>query len=119
VTDAGRKPTAAELLGTWRAAEREVVAARESADTATVAADAADDAVIAAKETGDAARLSTEAAQLVERSAIRTAEVAEAAARVAQKEKLESEEPLVESVQVAAEAGDAYRDAQREGFPRA
>lgn len=118
MTDAPRNPTAAELLGSWRAAEREVVAARESADTATLAAAAADDAVVAARETGDAARLSTKAAQLVERSAIRTAEVAEAAARVAQKEKLESEEPLEESAQVAADAGDAYRDAQREGFPK-
>ena len=118
MTDTGRKPTAAELLGTWRAAERELAAARESADTATVAADAADEAVVAAKETGDAARLSTEAAKLVEASAIRTTDVAEAAARVAQKEKLELEEPLVGSVQVAAEAGDAYRDAQREGFPK-
>lgn len=113
-----RKPAASELLGDWRAADRELVAAKESADIATAAAAAAEEAIAAARETKEAAQLSVKAAHRAELSAIRTTETAEMTARVVQRDKAQSEEALRESAQAEADAGNAYKEAQRQGFPK-
>lgn len=113
-----KRGTAAELLSQWRAAERDLVAARESADVATLAAAAAQEALVAARETGDAARLSADAARRAEQSALRTAEAAQATARAAENEKQVSSEALERSAQAEQVAGDRYRNAGRQGFPK-
>lgn len=113
-----RKGSAAELLGNWRAAERDLVAARDSADAATLAAAAAEVALVAARETSEAARLGAEAAQRAGHSAKRTAEAAEVTARAAQRESASSQEALKTAAQAEAVAGEAYHEAAREGFPK-
>ena len=69
-----KKGSAAELLGNWRAAERDLIAARDTKDVASLAANAAHAAVEAAQETSEAAKLGAEAANRAQRSAERTAE---------------------------------------------
>jgi hypothetical protein len=113
-----RKGSASELLGNWRAAERDLIAARDSVDVATLAAAAAEVAVVAARETSEAARLGADAAQRAARSALRTAEAAEVTARAAKREETASEDVLRASTQAEADAGTAYHDAQELGFPK-
>ena len=113
-----KRGSAAELLGDWRAAERDLVAAQDAADVATAAAAAAQEAVVAARETGEAARLGAEAAHRAEESARRTAEAAEVTARAAKREQASAEETLLGSTQAEKTAGEAYREAQRQGFPK-
>ncbi len=114
-----RRGSASELLGNWRAAERDLVAARDSANVAELAAVAAEEALVAARETGEAARLASEAAQRAERSALRTSEAAEATARAARRDKDETAEALRRTAAAETAAGDAFHDAEREGFPKA
>ena len=76
--------SAAELLSTWRAAERDRVAAEDTAGVAELAAAASAEASKAASETTDAARLSLEASQRAELAARRTSEAADLAAAAAQ-----------------------------------
>jgi len=113
-----RKGTAAELLGAWRAAERDLVAAKESASVAELAAAAAEQALIAAKETSESARLSSEAAQRAERSAIRTAEAAEVTSRAARRDHDDMGAAVGRSEAAEAEAGERYHAAERDGFPK-
>ena len=113
-----RKGSASELLGNWRAAERDLVAAQDTVDVATLAAAAAEVAVVAARETSEAARLGAEAARRAEQSALRTAEAADVTARAAQRDKAGSEDALQRATQAEADAGRAYQEAQREGFPK-
>jgi hypothetical protein len=116
--ESARRGSAAELLGNCRAAERDLVAARETADVAELAAVAAEEALVAARETGEAARLATEASQRAERSALRTSEAAAATARAARKEQAASAESLRQSEAAEEAAGDAFHEAEREGFPK-
>ena len=111
-----RRGTAAELLSNWRAAERDLVAARESADVAELAAAAAEQALVAAKETSEAARLASEAAQRAEQSALRTAEAADVTARAARKDQADAMDGLRVSTEAEAEASEAFHRAEREGF---
>jgi hypothetical protein len=113
-----KRGSAAELLGDWRAAERDLVAAQDAADVATLAATAAQVAVVAAHETGEAARLGAEAAQRAQMSASRTAEAAEMTARAARRDQTSTAETLADSTRAEKDAGDAYHDAEREGFPK-
>ena len=110
--------SAAELLGDWRAAGRDLSAAQETASVAALAADTADIAKIAATETGDAARMSAEAALRAEKSAQRTAEVADLTARVARGESIDADDALERSSSAEVEAGERFRDAQALGFPK-
>ena len=107
---------AAELLGDWRAAERDLAAAKESASTADLAAEAAKEAVVAADETSDAARLSGEAAHRAEQSAKRTAAAAEMTSRAARNDQGVAADALERAVQAETAAGDRFREAQRQGF---
>src|SRR5688572_26083813 len=58
----GNGPSASELLGDWRAAGRDAVAARDAADTARRAVQAASRADEAAVDMHDAAKVAVEAA---------------------------------------------------------
>ena len=113
-----RRGTAAELLSEWRAAERDLVAAQETLDVATLAAAAADEAVIAARETSEAAELSQQAAQRAQMSAARTAAAADVTARVASKDQKTATTSLADATQAEADANERYHAAEREGFPK-
>jgi len=110
------KNSAAELLGDWRAAERDLAAAKETSTTAELAAAAAEEALVAAKETSDAAHLSSEASARAEQSAKRTAKAAEMTAVAASQDKGEAADALERAAEAESAAGDRFRDAQRKGF---
>jgi len=113
------KHSAAELLGDWRAAERDLAAAKSHADTAALAQAAAHEAQVAAQETNDAARLSQVAAQRAAEAAHRTAEAAEVTASAAAGDSTEALAAVDEAERAESEAGDRFRAAQRLGFPQA
>jgi hypothetical protein len=110
------KQTAAELLGEWRGAERDVAHAQTHADTVAIAANAAKQAQIAAEETSEAARLSQAAAEHAANAADRTAEAAALTAVAAADDAAVDKSVLDQALQAAADAGDRFRDAQRRGF---
>jgi hypothetical protein len=112
------KHSAAELLGDWRAAERDVAAAQAHADTASLAEAAAQVAQVAALETSDAARLSLVAAERASEAAKRTAEAALVTASAASSDKADASTALEAAKRAETQAGDAFRDAQRLGFPQ-
>ncbi len=110
------KGSAADLLSNWRAAERDRVAAEETASVAALAAAAAAEAAKAATETADAARLSLEASQRAENAALRTSEAAEIAARTATRERAEADQAVVRSRAAEDAARDHFRSGQQKGF---
>ena len=112
------KGSAAELLGNWRAAERDRIAAEETLKVAGVAALAAAEAARAAQDTSDAARLTMEAAQKAELAARRTSEAAELLARSAGADKGAATEALAKSRRAESDARDVYHEAQAKGFPK-
>jgi hypothetical protein len=112
------KGSAADLLSNWRAAERDRVAAEETASVATLAAAAAAEAMKAATETADAARLSLEASQRAENAARRTSEAADIAARTAKREQADADQAVVRSRKAEEVAQARFLDGQRQGFPK-
>jgi hypothetical protein len=110
------KGSAAELLGNWRAAERDRVAAEETASVASLAAEAAAEAATAAEETAAAAKLSLEAAQRAEHAARRTSSAAELAARTARKESTTADEALEASKAAEDAARSRFREGQASNF---
>ncbi|HYK94385.1 MAG TPA: hypothetical protein VE011_00740 [Candidatus Dormibacteraeota bacterium] len=110
------RQSAAELLGDWRGAEREVVHAQTHADTVAIAANAAKQAQIAAEETSEAARLSKAAAEHAAEAADRTAEAAALTAVAAADDAAVDKSVLEQALQAASDAGDRFREAQRRGF---
>ena len=112
------KGSAADLLATWRAAERDHAAALESAGVAALAAEAAERAAHAARETADAARLSLEAAQRAERAARETADAATVLSGAAAHERSIADAAVTASETAETDARDAFQDAQRRGFPK-
>jgi hypothetical protein len=110
--------SAADLLGQWRAAERDRVAAEESAGVASLAKHAAEEASAAATETSDAARLALEASQRADLAAQRTATAAELASRTASRDS-DTAEAAVGNARTAEDAArTAFHDAQEHGFPK-
>jgi hypothetical protein len=112
------KHSAAELLGDWRAAERDLAAAKAHNDTASLAATAAHQAQLAAQETSDAARLSQEAAQRAAAAANRTSEAAQLTATAASADAEKAGTELEGATRAETDAGDRFREAQRLGFPQ-
>ena len=110
--------SAADLLSKWRAAERDRVAAEDSAGVASLAKAAADEAALAATETAEAARLSLEAAQRAELAARRTSEAASLASRTASRESQSADAALVDARSAEDSARTAFHDAQDRGFPK-
>src|SRR6185295_9730854 len=102
------KGSAAELLSAWRGAERDRVAAEETASVAAMARKAAAEAAAAAKETSEAAQLALTAAQRADLAARRTAEAAELASRTATRES--------ESADTAVGEAKTTEDAARAAF---
>jgi hypothetical protein len=112
------KGSAADLLSNWRAAERDRVAAEETASVASLAASAAAEARTAAAETSEAARLSLEAAQRAQHAARRTADAANVAASAATRDSAAAHTALDASKAAETEARDRFQDAQSQGFPK-
>jgi hypothetical protein len=112
------KGSAAELLSNWRAAERDHAAAIETAGVAGIAAEAAQRAARAARETAEAARLSLEASQRAAHAARETAEAAEVLSSTTAQEQSLADTALSEAKTAETDAKEAFRDAQRRGFPK-
>jgi chromosome segregation protein len=117
--------SAAELLGDWRAAERDTVAARTAAQVAALAVAAADAAEQAAAETEVAAQAAMDAAVRAKGAAEHAKEAAARAAQAAQLADTNVETELaraaraVTSAELAEEqARDRFHDAQVKGFPK-
>ena len=109
--------SAARLLSDWRAAERDSVAARASADVANLASDAAERAARAAQETAEAAKLALEAATRAERAARETAEAARVLAAASAEEKVVAGDEVTRMAAAEDAARDAFHEAQEAGFP--
>jgi hypothetical protein len=121
VTDASHeleKGSAARLLSDWRAAERDAVAAKASADVASLAAGAAETAARAALETAEAAKLALEAATRAERAARETAEAARILSTTAARDKVEAAAQVEQTDAAEMAARDAFQVAQDAGFPK-
>ena len=112
------KGSAAELLANWRAAERDHAAAIESAGVAGLAVEAAQRAAKAAHETAEAAKLSLEAAQRAAHAARETAAAADVLSATATGEHSLADAAVSETRAAETEAKDAFREAQRQGFPK-
>jgi hypothetical protein len=112
------KGSAAELLATWRAAERDHAAAIESAGVASLAVEAAQRAAKAAHETAEAARLSLDAAQRADHAARETAEAAQVLSATAAQEQSLADAAVSEAKTAETDAKDAFQQAQRQNFPK-
>ena len=110
--------SAAELLSSWRAAERDRVAAEDTAGVAGLAAAASAEASKAATETADAARLSLEASQRAELAARRTSDAANLASAAARRDVRDSDAALTDARERESAARDAFQSAQERGFPK-
>ncbi|HEX5829182.1 MAG TPA: hypothetical protein VFY23_16770 [Candidatus Limnocylindrales bacterium] len=120
------KPTTQELLAEWRMAERVGNTARsasesaglavESADAAKAAAASAQAAVTGAAEAVDRAK---EASDLASAAASQASTAAQQVYADAQGDVERTGEILREADALEAEAGDAFREAQKEAFERA
>jgi hypothetical protein len=109
--------SAAKLLSDWRAAERDAVAARASADVADLASHAAERAARAAQETAESAKLALEAATSAERAARETAEAARILATTSAADKEAASDKVTRTEADEADARDAFHEAQDAGFP--
>lgn len=119
------KPSAQELLADWRTAERVGKTARSAADAAGLAVDSADAAKAAASSAQAAV---TGAAEAVDRAkeasdlaSVAAGQASEAAQKIyaeAQHDVERTGELVREANALEAEAGDAYREAQRQDFAK-
>jgi hypothetical protein len=120
---AGQKSTAADLLAEWRAAERLGDTARsaaesaglavESADAAKLAASSAQDAVLGAAQAVDRAK---EASDLASVAAAQASQAAQQVYADARHDVQRTGEALREADAIEADAAEAFREGQRQGF---
>ena len=120
-----RHASASDLLATWRAAERDTVAAHTAASVATLALRAAQAAEAAATAVAEAVSSAAESlegarseAQRAKTAAREAAEAAEVAFASAEGDDVRAGVELQEAEATESAARDAYRQAQREGFPK-
>ena len=116
------KPSAQELLADWRIAERLGKTARsaaesaglavESADLAKAAAASAQNAVTGAAEAVDRAK---EASDLASAAAAQASDAAQRVYAEAQVDVERTSELVIEADAAEAEAGNAFREAQKAG----
>lgn len=119
------RKTAAELLAEWRAAGRDVVAARAGARVAELALVAAVEAEKAADEVEQAAQAALQAVDRARAAAARaTAAASEAAVAAhstldtARGDKLRANHDVGVAVEAERDAEESFHDAEREGFPK-
>ena len=119
------KPSAQDLLAEWRAAERVGRTARSAADAAALAVESADAAKSAAsaaqaavRDAADAVDLAKEASDLASVAASQASEAAQHVYAEAQEDVERTGEIVREADALETEAGDAFREAQRQGFAK-
>lgn len=119
------KKTAAELLGEWRAAGRDVVAARSAARVAELVLVAAAEAESAALAVEQAANAALDAVGKARAAAARATSAAPEAALAAnshlseaQGDKARANQDVVVTEDAEREAEEAFHDAERKGFPK-
>ena len=119
------KPTAQELLADWRTAERVGKTARSAAEAASLAVQSADSAKAAAISaqaavTGAAAAVdrAKEASDLASVAAAQASEAAQHVYAEAKDDVHRTGEVVREANALEAEAGDAFREAQRQDFAK-
>jgi hypothetical protein len=118
-----KRDSAAELLGDWRAAERDTVAARTAASVASLAAaaalaaeEAALEADSAARDAMDAVTRAKDAAGHAKRAAAQAAEAGQIAAATSEGDKARGDQAVGTAEREAAR--DRFHEAQQEGFPK-
>ena len=117
--------SASELLGDWRAAERDTVAAQGAASVAELALAAALAAEDAASETDEAAKLATEAAiraraavEHARRAANQAAEAAHMALAAAEGDRVRADQALAKAERAETDARDRFHEAEKKQFPK-
>jgi hypothetical protein len=117
--------SAAELLGDWRAAERDTVAAHAAASVAAQAAvaaaaaqEAADQTEVAAQAAMEAANRAREAANRAKQAAAHAAEAAQTGASAAAGDERQADRTVIDAEKAEADARTRYRTAQEGGFPK-
>jgi len=129
VTNAKRpdreQDSAAELLGDWRAAERDTVAATMAASIATLtlaaaaaAEEAAAEAESAANAAMDAATRAKGAADHAKKAAAHAAEAAQMASTAALGDKVRADQSVDTAERAQGDARDRFHEAEGKGFPR-
>ena len=119
------RKTAAELLADWRAAGRDVVAARAGARVAELALVAAAEAELAAEEVEQAAKAALHAVDRARAAAARARAAASEAADAAHSTLADAQDDKLRANQVVGvaegaerAAEESFHDAEREGFPK-
>ena len=117
--------SAADLLGDWRAAERDAVSAKKArsvADRALAAAQAASEAAAesaaAAKAAVEASRRASLAAQAARKVAAELSASAAADAKTAEGDKATANHHVTHTEEAETSARDRFHDAEAKGFPR-
>lgn len=117
--------SAAELLGDWRAAERDTAAAKSAASVAALAlraasaaGEAAREAEAAVKAALDAAERAKIAADRAKKAATQAAEAAQLLATSAESDTSRANHAVVEAESAETVARDRFHEAEGKGFPK-
>jgi len=117
--------SAAELLGDWRAAERDTAAAKSAASVAALAlraasaaGEAALEAEAAVKAALDAAERAQIAADRAKHAATQAAEAAHLLATSAESDQARANHAVVEAESAETDARDRFHEAEGRGFPK-
>ena len=120
------EPNASELLGDWRAAERDTVAAKAAQTVAELALKAAAAAEEAATETEKAATIAFEASKSAQRAAanakkaaLQASEAALLLAAGAEGDKVRANQALARAEEGEKAARERFHEAEGKGFPKA
>lgn len=119
------EPKASELLGDWRAAERDVAAARTARSIAELALESATAAEEAAVETEKAAQMAVEAARSAQAAALNAKRAATHAAEAAllltagaEGDRARADQAIGRAESAESVARTRYDDASKKGFPK-
>jgi len=118
-------PKASELLGDWRAAERDVAAAKAARSIAELALESATAAEEAAIETEKAAQMAVEAARSAQAAAVNAKKAAAHAAEAAllltagaEGDRARAEQAVSAAETAETTARTRYDEASKKGFPK-
>jgi hypothetical protein len=119
------EPKASELLGDWRAAERDVAAAKTARSIAELALESASAAEEAAVETEKAAQMAVEAARSAQAAAMNAKKAAAHAAEAAllltagaEGDRARAEQAFGTAETAETKARTRYDEASKKGFPK-
>ena len=117
--------SAAKLLGDWRAAGRDTIAARDAASVAAAAiatARAAEDAAVAAEEAAhgamDAVNRAKEAAALARKAADQASQAAVMLTASSEGDQARANQAVTVAEKAEAEAATRFHAAEGKGFPK-